>query len=249
MGIINITPDSFSDGGNYFDCKSAVSHALELIEEGADIIDLGAQSTRPGYEEVLPEEEWQRLKPVLEKIREKTDIPISVDTYFPYVAENALLNGADIINDVSGIINPKMEEIIKKTGAGWVIMHSGEGSVSEVFSFFKESVKKTKAFGINQKQLCFDMGIGFGKSYEQNLELIANIDKYKLKEYPLLLGVSRKRVIGKASEQDIPSERIYGNIAADTAAILSGVNIIRLHDIKNEKQGIRTAEEIKKWIK
>ena len=249
MGIVNITPDSFSDGGKFLDEDNAVSHAFEMIDEGADIIDLGAQSTRPGYSEISQEEEWERLAPVLKKIREKTDILISVDTYFPYVAEKALLNGAEIINDVSGIINPEMARIIKKTGAGWVIMHNGSGSVNEVKAFFEDAVKKTKALEINQSQLCFDMGIGFGKSYEQNLELIANINEYKLKEYPLLLGTSRKRVIGKASNQENPEQRIYGNIAADTVAILGGADIIRLHDIKNEKQGIKTAGEIRKWIK
>ncbi|MBE6741673.1 MAG: dihydropteroate synthase [Ruminococcaceae bacterium] len=249
MGIVNVTPDSFSDGGSFFDEESAVLHALELIDDGADIIDLGAQSTRPGYNEISPEEEWERLASVLPKIREKTDIPISVDTYFPYVAEKALQNGADIINDVSGIINPKMAEIIKKSGAGWVLMHSSEGSCSEVGEFFRNAEAKCLELGINKNQLCFDMGIGFGKSYEQNLELIANIGEYKLEGYPLLLGVSRKRVIGKSSNQENPKERIFGNIAADTVGILNGADIIRLHDVKNEKQGIKTAEELKKWIK
>ena len=249
MGIVNITPDSFSDGGTYFENDAAIFHALELIDEGADIIDLGAQSTRPGYVQISDKEEWERLESVLKKIRKKTDILISVDTFYPYVAEKALLNGADIINDVSGIINPKMADIIKKTGAGWVITHNGEGSCKEVSEFFKESANKCMEFGINENQLCFDMGIGFGKSYEQNLELIANICEYKLEGYPLLIGLSRKRVIGKASGQENPKERLYGNIAAHTAAVFGGADIIRLHDIKNEKQGIKTAEEIKKWIK
>ncbi len=249
MGIVNVTPDSFSDGGKFFDEENAVSHSLKLIEEGADIIDIGAQSTRPGYNEISDKEEWERLAGVLTKLREKTEIPISVDTYFPYVAEKALENGADIINDVSGIVNPEMARIIKNTGAGWVIMHSGAGSVTEVNAFFKEAEKKISDYNINKNQICFDMGIGFGKSYEQNLELIANIGEYKLKGYPLLLGTSRKRVIGKSSNQENPTQRIYGNIAADTVAILGGADIIRLHDIKNEKQGINTAGEIRKWIK
>ena len=249
MGIVNITPDSFSDGGRFFDCKNAVNHALELIADGADIIDLGAQSTRPGYEEISPEEEWARLKPVLCSLRKKTDIPISVDTYFPYVAEKSLLNGADIINDVSGRVNPKMAQIIKKSCSGWVIMHSGAGSINEVKSFFEKAAKECEALEIVKNQLCFDMGIGFGKEYEQNLELIANINEYKLEGYPLLIGVSRKRVIAKASNQVDPEKRIFGNIAAHTAAVFGSVDIIRLHDIKNEKQGIKTAEEIKKWIK
>lgn len=244
MGIVNVTPDSFSDGGTHFKSSDAVEYALQIIEDGADIIDLGAQSTRPGYTEISPEEEWNRLKDVLPVIRSKTDLPISVDTYFSEVAELSLKNGADIINDVSGVFNLNMAQLVKDSGAGWVIMHNGSGSVAEVKAFFEDMAKKCSDFGIKKEQLCFDMGIGFGKTYEQNLELIANVKAYKLPDYPLLLGVSRKRVIGTASGQKNPSERIYGNIAADTAAILGGVDIIRLHDVKNEKQGILMATEL-----
>ena len=247
MGIVNVTPDSFSDGGKYYSADSAVSHALELISDGADIIDLGAQSTRPGYSEISPDEEWARLEPVLKALRGKTDVPISIDTYFPSVAEKAIANGADIINDVGGTVSDEMAALIKSSGAGWVIMHSGAGSVNEVRSFFEHSAEKCSKLGIKKEQICFDMGIGFGKTYEQNLELIANVKAYKLPDYPLLLGVSRKRVIGAASEQPNPSERVYGNIAADTVAILGGVDIIRLHDVKNEKQGIITAQKIKNY--
>ena len=249
MGIVNVTPDSFSDGGKYFDCESAVNHAMKLIDDGADIIDLGAQSTRPGYEEISAQQEWERLEGVLTKLRKKTVIPISVDTYFPYVAEKSVLNGADIINDISGRINPDMAEIIKKSGAGWGLMHNGEGSINEVSQFFRDSLEQCKELGIDENQLCFDMGIGFGKSYEQNLELIANVGEYKLKGYPLLIGLSRKRVIRDASAQEDPEKRIFGNIAAHAVAVLGGADIIRLHDIENEKQGIRTVGELKKWIK
>ncbi|MBR3149196.1 MAG: dihydropteroate synthase [Eubacterium sp.] len=245
MGIVNVTPDSFSDGGKYFDTDSAVRHALMLIDDGADIIDIGAQSTRPGYSEVSPDEEKTRLSGVIKALRAKTDITISVDTYFPEVAEFALKCGADIINDVSGSWNTDMAEIVRNGGAGWIIMHNGAGSVDEVKAFFEDMAQKCDEFGIKKEQLCFDMGIGFGKSYEENLELIANIDLYKKADYPLLLGVSRKRVIGKGSGQEKPDERVYGNIAADTAAIFGGADIIRLHDVKNEKQGILMASELK----
>lgn len=249
MGIVNVTPDSFSDGGSFFDSESAVNHALELAEQGADILDLGAQSTRPGYVEISPDEEWARLEPVLKSLREKTDLPISIDTYFPSVAEKAIHLGADIINDVSGVVTLEMAQIVKKTHSGWVIMHNGAGSVAEIRDFFIDSAKKCNDFGIDANQICFDMGIGFGKDYEQNLELIANVSKYKMQGYPLLLGTSRKRVIAQSSNQPNPLERVYGNIAADTVAILGGVDIIRLHDVKNEKQGIMTAQEIKSRIK
>ncbi|MBQ9517158.1 MAG: dihydropteroate synthase [Eubacterium sp.] len=249
MGIVNVTPDSFSDGGAHFDGEKAVEYALELISDGADIIDLGAQSTRPGYTEIPPEEEISRLSGVLPVLRKKTDKPISVDTYFPAVAQWAVENGADIINDVSGVFNTDMAQIVKNSGAGWVIMHNGDGSESEVKAFFEDMVQRCADFGINKAQICLDMGIGFGKTYEQNLELIANVSAYKLPDYPLLLGTSRKRVIGAASQTQNPTERIYGNIAADTAAILGGADIIRIHDVKNEIKGILTAKELKKWTK
>lgn len=246
MGIVNVTPDSFSDGGNYDNAENAISHALELEQDGADIIDLGAQSTRPGYVEISPEEEWARLEPVIAPLRSKTDLPISVDTYFPSVAKKAIEAGADIINDVSGVFNKEMALIVRDSGAGWIIMHNGDGGVDEVRGFIATSADKCTVYGINPSQICFDMGIGFGKTYEQNLELIANVEAYKWDKYPLLLGTSRKRVIGASSNQPDPLQRVYGNIAADTVAILGGVDIIRIHDVKNEKQGILTAEALKK---
>lgn len=249
MGIVNVTPDSFSDGGCHFDTQSAVDHALDLVAQGADIIDLGAQSTRPGYTEISPQQEWSRLEGVIKKLRKQTDLAISVDTYYPFVAENALKNGANIINDVSGKICSKMANIVKQSRCGWILMYNGQGDVEEISNFFKNSLTECEKYGINKSQLCFDMGIGFGKTYEQNLSLIANIKDYKIEGAPLLLGTSRKRVIATASQQPDPTQRTFGNIAADTVAIMGGVDIIRLHDVKNEKQGILTAQELKKWTK
>ncbi len=249
MGIVNVTPDSFSDGGKWYTAENAINHALKLVEEGADILDLGAQSTRPGYMEISPDEEWSRLEKVLPSVREKTSIPVSVDTYFPQVAQKAIEAGADIINDISGVFNEDMAQIVKDTGCGWVIMHNGSGGCKEVKEFFENITKKCDNFGIDLKQICLDMGIGFGKDYEQNLQLIANVPDYKIQGYPLLLGTSRKRVIGASSGQSDPAQRVYGNIAADTTAILGGADIIRIHDVKNEKQGILTAQELLKWTR
>lgn len=248
MGIVNVTPDSFSDGGDNFDCENAVKKALELQAQGADIIDFGAQSTRPGYTPVSDEEEWRRLEPVLNAVKGKLNIPVSIDTYYTTVAERALKAGADIINDVSGVINPKMAQIVKNTQCGWVIMHNGAGSVSDVREFFVSCVAECDAVGINKNQLCLDMGIGFGKSYEENMELLSNVSSYKLSGYPLLLGTSRKRVIGAGSDQSEPKKRVYGNIAADTAAILGGADIVRIHDVENEKQGILMAQNLKEFV-
>ena len=244
MGIVNITPDSFSDGGKYFESDKAVEHAEKLIWEGADIIDLGAQSTRPGYEAISADEEWERLEPVLKKLRAKTDIPISVDTFYYSVAKRALDAGADIINDVSGNVNNKMIDLIKEYKAGWIITFSDEGGANEAKAFFESAAGLLRKRDADLSRICFDMGIGFNKNYEQNLELIARVKEYKYEACPLLLGVSRKRVIATAGGEFKSENRTYGNIAADTAAIFGGVNIIRVHNIIDEKQGIKVATEL-----
>ncbi len=248
MGIVNVTPDSFSDGGEHFLPCDAVKRAVELEKEGADIIDIGAQSTRPGHIPVSDKEEWERLEPVLNALRGKLSVAVSVDTYYPLVAENALKSGADIINDVSGIVCQKMAEIVKKRDAGWILTCNGPASPSDIKDSFKNLIDECTSFGVEKNQICLDMGIGFGKNYDENMSLLANVKKYKIDEYPLLLGTSRKRVIGQGSNQENPKERIYGNIAADTAAVLGGVDIIRVHDVKNEKQGILMAQNMKGYV-
>lgn len=248
MGIVNVTPDSFSDGGDHFTVSDAVACALRLERDGADIIDIGAQSTRPGHIPVSDSEEWERLEPVLTALQGKLNAAVSVDTYYPYVAEKALEKGIDIINDVSGIVSVKMAEIVKKYGSGWILMHNGAGTPDDVRKFFEKSVSECETLGVDKAQLCLDMGIGFGKNYDENMMLLANVKKYKPEGHPLLLGTSRKRVIGQGSGQENPKERIYGNIAADTAAVFGGVDIIRVHDVKNEKQGILMARNMKGYI-
>ena len=221
MGIINVTPDSFSDGGYYFDSDNAITHAQEMIDnEDVSILDFGAQSTRPGHTPVSADEEIKRLSDVIPAVRNLTDKVISVDTYYPEVAKRVIDWGADIINDVSGIVNSDMAEIVKTSGAGWIIMHSKSGSVDEVREFFDISTAEALALGVN-------------------------IDKYKKEGYPLLLGTSRKRVIGEYSHQSDPLKRTYGNISADAFAILGGVDIIRIHDTENEIDGIKMAYALK----
>ena len=249
MGIVNVTPDSFSDGGEHFKAQDAVNCAVSLEQEGADIIDIGAQSTRPGHIPVSEDEEWSRLEPVLTALRGKISVPISVDTYFPSVAEKSLKMGADIINDVSGVISRDMAKIVKNTRCGWILMHNGAGSPIDVRDFFEKSVDECKRLGIDETQLCLDMGIGFGKNYDENMTLLTHVSDYKIDAYPLLLGTSRKRVIGQGSEQENPAERVYGNISADTVAILGGCDIVRIHDVKNEKQGILMAQKLKEYTK
>lgn len=248
MGIVNVTPDSFSDGGKWLDTDNALKHALCLEADGADILDVGGQSTRPGHTPLSAEEEWVRIEHLIKKLADSTELPISVDTYYPDVAKKALEAGACIVNDVSGVVSREMAKVVKEAGAGWIIMHSGAGEPTDVDLFFKQAIKNCESLGIDKSTVCFDMGIGFGKNYEQDLALIANVRLYKQKNYPLLLGCSRKRVIGKSSRQEDVEKRTFGNIAADTAAILAGVDIIRLHNINEEKQGILVAEALREAI-
>lgn len=259
MGIVNVTPDSFSDGGDFFDPDKAYEAIMQMIDDGADIIDIGAQSTGPGHKEISDAEEWERLEKVLEKIKGKVSVPISIDTYFPFVAQKALENGAHIINDVSGVFNPEMAQIVKTFNAGWVVMHTGGGTadivadtpdiIKSVNDFFDEMTEKCLSFGISKEQICLDMGIGFGKTYEQNIELIANIAKITRDDMPLLTGLSRKRVVGTATNTLDPKERLYGNIAAHCAVIAGGTDIIRVHSVKEEKQGAMMADAIYRKVK
>ena len=218
MGILNVTEDSFSDTGKYSDAVSAVAHAIEMQENGADIIDVGVHSTAPGSAYVSEDEETERLKAVLPAIREKITVPISVDTYYPKTAEYALENGADIINDVSGVFNPQMARVIKTHGAGWILTHgisadiqsSSENAeiVSEISSFFNAFTASAKGFSIDKSQLCLDVGIGFGKSREGDLTVLREMKRLVSTECAMLVGASRKRFIGYASGEEIPENRL-----------------------------------------
>ncbi|MCR4564310.1 MAG: dihydropteroate synthase [Clostridiales bacterium] len=254
MGILNITADSFFDGGRYTDVDSQLKRADEMRLEGADIIDIGAQSTRPGHIEKTAEEEIKLLSPVLKKLTESVDVPVSVDTYYPEVAEYALNNGVKIINDVSGVFNPEMARLIREYNAGWVIMHSGEsdssteieyenGVVSAVNLFFDQMTEKCLSYGISINQIMLDMGIGFGKSNEDNLELIRNISRLKRENTALLTALSCKRVIKNASGAS-GEDLLYGTLAANTAAIHGGTDFIRVHHVKENVFAAKTADEL-----
>lgn len=237
MGIINVTPDSFSDGGDNFSPDQALKTAIEFEKQGADILDIGGQSTRPGAMHITAEEEWDRLKKVLPLIIKNTNIPISVDTFYPEVAEKALEMGCHIINDVSGNINPKMAEVIKKYSAGWIIMHSfneGDGDISLlVHNRLSLMLNTAVSLGVNKENICVDSGIGFGKTMEQNLTLIAETNRVKLEGNAYLLGASRKRVIGYAlGDETIPfNERDYGTVAVNSIGIMGGADILRVHNV------------------
>ncbi len=255
-GILNITPDSFSDGGLWNEPQKALVRACEMQAQGADIIDVGAQSTRPGAQFLSAEEESERLLPVLRLLRERITVPISVDTFHPECAQLALDNGASIINDVSGKVSDSMAEVISRWGAGWIIMHNpggadktctySEGIVKAVGDFFMEAANKAQAFGIPRESLCFDIGVGFAKSYEDNLRLIKSIGDIRVEGAAMMSAVSRKRVIGEASGEQDASKRDPGTVAAHTASILAGADIIRVHDVLSAVQSARVADAIKR---
>lgn len=252
MGIVNVTPDSFSDGGVFFEPQKAADCVHEMLRNGADIIDIGAQSTRPGHIPVSPEEEIRRLSAVFELIGGDIGVPLSIDTYYPEVAEFAIAHGADIINDVSGVFSEDMARVIKKSRAGWIVMHTGggdadiiadysEGVVTDVLRFFEDMKQKAMDFGFEPHRICFDAGIGFGKTHEENIELLAT-NKLKNEEYALLMGASRKRVIGAATGEARPDARMAGSVAAHCACIFGGADIIRVHDVPESVQAAKMCD-------
>lgn len=254
MGILNVTPDSFYDGGMYNSPNTAVEHARQMIADGADIIDIGAQSTRPGHTPLSDYDELQILKNYLPLIANETNAVISVDTFFPKVAEYALNNGASIINDVSGSFNENMARLVRDYDCGWVIMHTGGGTadnfpvykngvIADVSDFFDSMLKKCDDFGIEREKIILDMGIGFGKSYEDNLELIKNISKIKRNGVALLTALSSKRVIGTATGAD-GYDRVFGTVAADTVAIAGGTDMIRVHNVRESVIAAKMADAL-----
>lgn len=255
MGILNVTPDSFSDGGLFLEPEKAVERALEMQAQGADIIDIGAQSTRPGAAAVTPEEEIERLSPILKALKGKLTVPVSVDTFYPITAEFALKNQAVIINDVSGTVSPELAVLIKSHHAGWVIMHNGGGAqavnteynggvLKSISEFFENALEKAKNFGIDNEYICLDAGIGFGKSHEDNLLILRHMREIKPEGTALLTGASRKRVVGFATGEANPEMRAAGTIAAHTAAIAGGSDIIRVHDVAQAVQGAKMADAL-----
>lgn len=255
MGILNVTPDSFSDGGLYLSPEKAVDRALEMQRQGADIIDIGAQSTRPGAQTLKADDEIKRLSPVLEALKGKLTIPISVDTFYTKTAEFALNNQVAIINDVSGTVNPELADLIKNACAGWIIMHNSGGAnavsveheggvLKAVHKFFKEALKKTKILDLDKQCICFDAGIGFGKSHEDNLEILRHINEVKIDGIALLTATSRKRVVGITTGEENPEKRVAGTIVAHAAAIAGGTDFIRVHDVPQAVQGAKMADAL-----
>jgi len=256
MGILNVTPDSFSDGGRFFDQTDAVLHAFQMVKDGADIIDVGGESTRPGADPVSLGEESRRVIPVIHKIRQKSEVPISVDTYKSDVAVEAIKAGAAIVNDISGLsFDPKMAETIAQSGASVVIMHVKgtprdmqtdpryDDLIGEVYEYLAKAVDKAKKSGI--KQIMIDPGIGFGKTADHNLELINRLHEFKSLDVPILIGVSRKSFIGKILNTAVET-RLEGTAAAVTASILHGADVVRVHDVREMRRVALVADAIRR---
>lgn len=257
MGVLNITPDSFSDGGKFFRRNSAVAHALEMEHDGADIIDIGAESTRPGAKPLAAKEELMRVLPVLEKLRGNLKIPISVDTQKAEVAGAAISAGAEIVNDISALrSDPRIAEVISNHKVGVILMHMrgrprtmqkgpfARDVVPDVMDGFREALRRARKAGIARSQVLLDPGIGFGKNYKQNFELLARLRELTQLGYPIVVGSSRKAFIGDALGGVIANERIWGTAATVAASILNGAHIVRVHDVKEMAQVARIADRI-----
>lgn len=249
MGILNVTPDSFSDGGTHNKFDDALYATEQMINDGADIIDVGGESTRPGYTLISDEEEIGRVVPVIEAIRERFDTVISLDTYKAGVAEAGIRAGADLINDIWGLkYDPKMAEVIAKGDVACCLMHNRDNSnyadfLKEWYDETAECVTLAKAAGIADDKIILDPGVGFGKTYEQNLITIKYMDKLKTLGYPLLLGTSRKSVIGLTLDTPV-TDRALGTAVTTVFAVQQGYAFVRVHDIKANKQAIQMTKAI-----
>ena len=259
MGVLNITPDSFSDGGRFIALSDAVAHALKMVNEGADIIDIGGESTRPGAEPVAEDQEYERVIPVIEELRRETDLPISIDTHKASVARAALKAGADMVNDISSLrFDDLMADLIASEKVPVVLMHMlgtprhmqenphYENCVQDIFQFFAERIDYCIKNGIDKAQIILDPGIGFGKRLVDNLDILANLLRFKEFSLPLLVGASRKSFIGMLDANGrAADQRIGGSIAAAVAAVLNGADIVRVHDVAQTVQALKVIQAIR----
>ncbi|MDK9697007.1 MAG: dihydropteroate synthase [Siculibacillus sp.] len=252
MGILNATPDSFSDGGRFADLGRALEHATEMIGEGADIVDVGGESTRPGHEAVSAEDEQARVLPVIAELAKTSPIPISIDTYKASTAAKALAAGATIVNDVWGLTrDPEIARVAADFRAPVIVMHNREAAdpaidtIADQIAFFRRSIDIALSAGIPEADVVIDPGIGFGKTFEQNLETLARLGELAVLGRPVLLGTSRKRMIGAILDLP-PEERLFGTLATNVAGILAGAAIIRVHDVRPHVEAARVTDAIRR---
>ena len=249
MGILNVTPDSFSDGGRYDGLDRAIEHAKQMIQEGVDIIDVGGESTRPGHVQITEEEEIARVVPVIKKLKEEFDIPVSIDTYKSAVAAAAIEAGADLVNDIWGLkYDEKMADVIAKHDVACCLMHNRNEAVYDSFLFdfmkdMKECVKIADKAGIARDKIILDPGVGFGKTYEMNLMTMDNLELFRKLGYPVLLGTSRKSMIGLTLDLPV-DQRVEGTLATSVIGVMKGCAFVRVHDIKENKRVIQMTEAI-----
>ncbi len=257
MGVLNVTPDSFSDGGEFATPKAALAQAHKLVEAGADIIDIGGQSTRPGAVQISVEEELERVLSVIEVLRKEITIPISVDTTRAFVAKAAIAAGADIVNDISsGTFDPDMFATVAQFNVPVVLMHlrgtpqtmqqmTDYGNLlGEIYQFLERQIQSATFCGVNPSKIIIDPGIGFAKNQQQNLELLRNVGFLKSLNCPILVGASRKSFIGRILDRPDPKERVWGTAAACCAAISTGADILRVHDVGEMRDVCRVADAI-----
>ena len=248
MGILNVTPDSFSDGGHFFKLELAAKQGIRMAEEGADIMDVGGESTRPGSDPITLEEELSRVIPVIKELSEKTDAPISIDTYKSEVAERALDAGAEMINDISALrFDPQMKKIAAERRVPVVLMHIKgapknmqenpyyDDVIQEITNYLQESIQLGMNAGIKKENIIIDPGIGFGKRLQDNLNILKNLKEFLILDCPILVGPSRKSFIGKILDLPV-EERLEGSLAALAVSIMNGANIVRVHDVKESKR-------------
>ncbi len=256
MGILNVTPDSFSDGGRWNQLDAAKKHTEDMIRDGAAIIDIGGESTRPGYEKISDEEEISRVVPMIEMVKKEFGVPVSVDTYKSGVAEAALQAGADLVNDIWGLkADEKLAGVIAEYDVPCCLMHNRDNTDyqdfrKELLDDLRETIAIAKKAGIKEDKIILDPGVGFGKTYEHNLIAIHHMDDLKELGYPILLGTSRKSVVGLTL--DLPaSERVEGTMVTTVFGVMQGAAFVRVHDVKENFRAIQMTEAIlheKKWI-
>ncbi len=257
MGVLNVTPDSFSDGGKYYNKRKAIARALEMAAEGADIIDVGGESTRPGARGITAEEERLRIIPVIEAISKRLKIPVSVDTRKAKVADSAIRAGASIVNDISGLkYDPAMAGVAAEYGAGVIVMHMKgtprdmqrspryHNIIAEIKSGLRESIRIARRAGINEKNIIVDPGIGFGKTAGHNLEILNRLGEFKELGRPICVGTSRKSFIGRILNSRDAGDRLSGTIATCVVAIMRGANILRVHDVKEAAEAAAITDSI-----
>ncbi len=256
MGVLNVTPDSFSDGDRYFEPATAIRRGVEIADEGAALIDIGGESTRPRSDPVPAEEEWRRVKPVIEALARKVDVPLSIDTRKPEVAAKAVEAGASIVNDVTGLRDSRMVRLVASSRSGAVVMHmQGDPTtmqesphyddvVAEVRSFLEARVLFAIEKGVLREAVAVDPGIGFGKSLEDNLSLLRRLDVVTSLGYPVVVGVSRKSFLGKLGAGDI-GNRLPGSIAAASFAVARGARVVRAHDVLETVRAIRVVDALR----